>query len=79
MNHEVLKSFREAVNQSKLTQRQKLIARLSLVNPRIREALGEYITVLSNAQADRSIIEIILEHLPEIIALIELILKLLDD
>jgi hypothetical protein len=78
MTLEILKAFREAVTKSELTPTQKLTARLAIVNPRMREAIGEFIASVPNP-ATKTWFELFLEYLPEIIALIELILKLLDD
>jgi hypothetical protein len=78
MTLELLKAFREAVTKSDLTPRQKLLARLAVVNPRMRDAINDFIGSVPNPSS-KTWFELFLEYLPEIIALIELILKLLDD
>jgi len=80
MSSAILKILRESIEKSSLTAKQRLTARLALMNPVMRAAIGDYIDDLLAARTDgKTLIELILEHLPEIIALIELILKLLDD
>jgi hypothetical protein len=72
--------FLDAIRQSDLSLFQKLQVRLAYRVPKIREDIDEYIDAVvgdSSTQADGTIIKIILEHLPEIMALIELLLKLI--
>lgn len=80
MSHATLKVIRDSIQKSSLTPKQRLTARLALVNPIVRSAISDYLDELLAARTDgKTLIELILEYLPEIIALIELILRLLDD
>lgn len=71
--------FLQALRESDLNLFQKLRLRTLYLVPSIRESIDEYIdgVVGTEAVGDGTIIKIILEHLPEIMALIELIIKLL--
>lgn len=74
--------FVEAVRQSDLLPRQKFWLAMLYRNPGVRADVDEYIEQLFagqgdvNAMANGDIIKIILDRLPEIIAFIELLLKL---
>lgn len=72
--------FLQAIRESDLSLFQKLRVRSLYLVPGIRANIDEYIddVVGDSTLADGAIIKIILEHLPEIMALIELIIKLLD-
>lgn len=79
MTNEMLKTLRDAISKSALKPKQKLLLRFALVNPRLREAIGDYLASRIAENPEKSLLEPFLEYLPEIIALIELILALLDD
>lgn len=74
--------FLEAVAQSSVPFRQKLMLRLAYRVPSIRADIDAYVQAAVDESGDPGvlangdIIRIIIEHLPEIIAFIEMLLKL---
>lgn len=76
-------AFIDAVKQSDLRPLQKLNLRGLYLVPRLRSAIDDYITELASAaghdvstMANGDLIKFIIEHLPEIIAFIELLIGL---
>lgn len=74
--------FREAVAQSSIPFRQKLMLRMAYRLPSVRDDIDAYIqsaveeSAEPGALANGDIIKIIIDNLPQIIALIEMLMKL---
>lgn len=72
------KALSQAIAKSDLTAVQRLRLRLALVRPDVREAVDSYLDeiVTTDAIGDGDLLKLILEHLPEIIEAIKLIISL---
>lgn len=67
-----------AIGMAEMDGGQRFRLRLALIRPDVRDAVEEYIDSLADTQAigDGELIKLILDHLPEIIELIKLIVGL---